>query len=98
MAVEIFLARALRVHVEAPGSAVVEGATVGEAVGELSKRHPQVRRFVLDDQGRVRRHVNVYVNDAMIRDREGLSDAVADGDRVHILAAVSGGAGGFGSA
>ena len=98
MAVEIFLARALRVHVEAPESAVVEGATVGEAMGELARRHPQVRRFVLDDQGRVRRHVNVYVNDAMIRDRERLSDAVADGDRVHILAAVSGGRDEFGGA
>lgn len=94
MAVEIFLARGLREHVDAPESAVVEGATVAEALSALAGELPQIRKFVLDDQGRLRRHVNVFVNEAMVRDRKRLSDGLADGDRVHILAAVSGGEGG----
>lgn len=93
MAVEIFLARGLREHVDAPESALVEGATVAEALSALAGEVPEVRKFVLDDQGRLRRHVNVFVNEAMVQDRERLSDCLADGDRVHILAAVSGGAG-----
>ena len=78
---------------DAPESALVEGTTVAEALSALAGEVPQIRKFVLDDQGRLRRHVNVFVNEAMVRDRERLSDCLADGDRVHILAAVSGGAG-----
>ena len=92
MAVEIFLARGLREHVEAPESAVVEGATVREALAALAGELPEIRKFVLDDQGRLRRHVNVFVNEAVVHDRERLSDCLEEGDRLYVVGAVSGGA------
>ena len=89
---EIFLARGLREHVDAPESALVEGATVAEALSALAGEVPEVRKFVLDDQGRLRRHVNIFVNEAVVHDRERLSDCLEEGDRLYVVGAVSGGA------
>ena len=73
----------------AGGRAVVEaeGATVGAVVGRIEG----IRQRVLDDQGQVRVHVNLFVNGAHIRELNGLDTAVKDGDEVVILPAVSGG-------
>ncbi len=92
MSVEIRMAHGLRVHVDVPPAVAVEGASAREAIEALIVSYPELQRFVLDDARRVRRHVNIYINDALIMDREQLSDALDDGDRLYILPAVSGGA------
>ena len=91
MSVEIRLARGLRAHVDAPASVVVEGRTVREALSALIAVHPELRRFVLDDAQRLRRHVNIFVNSEQLVDRETLADPITEGDQLHILPAVSGG-------
>jgi len=93
MGIEVHLARGLRVHVEAPAMVAVSGASAREAIDDLVRLHPGLDRFVLDDARRLRRHVNVFINDEQIADRDQLSDPVTDGDRIHILPAVSGGTG-----
>lgn len=70
---------------------VVEGATVREALAELEKRYPGFSAYVVDETGRVRRHVNVFVREEPICDRETLSDAVAPGDEIYILQGLTGG-------
>lgn len=70
---------------------VVEGATVREAIAELEMRYPGFALYVVDETGRLRRHVNVFVGGEPICDREALSDAVAPGDEIYILQALSGG-------
>jgi sulfur-carrier protein len=70
---------------------VVEGATVREAIAELEKRYPGFALYVADETGRLRRHVNVFVGNEPICDRESLSDAVSPGDEIYILQALSGG-------
>ena len=90
--VEVLFARSLQSQARLPASCGTQAATANEAVHALAQRYPQLRRFVLDDQLRLRRHVNIFINDALIRDRVKLSDRLSDGDRLHILAAVSGGA------
>lgn len=92
MGVEVHLARGLRVHVEAPDRVEVSGASAREAVDDLIRLHPKLGQFVLDDARRLRRHVNIFINDEQLSDRDELSDPVSDGDRIHILPAVSGGA------
>lgn len=69
----------------------VEGATIREIVEALDRRHPGLRSYIVDDTGRLRRHVNVFVGEEPIHDRERLGDAVAPEDRVFILQALSGG-------
>lgn len=69
----------------------VPGSTVREIVDELERRHPGFASYVLDDTGKLRRHVNIFVGEEPIRDRAGLGDAVGEGDQVFILQALSGG-------
>lgn len=69
----------------------VEASTVAEVVRALEGLAPGIGFYVCDERGRLRRHVNIFVGKQMIRDRGGLSDAVAPGDEVHILQALSGG-------
>ena len=92
MSVEIRMARGLRVHVDVPERVSVDGCTAREAIDALIAIHPQLRRFVLDDAFRLREHVNIYINDELIVDRQQLSDGVNAGDTLYILPAVSGGA------
>ncbi len=90
--VQVRFARALQTQAGLPSFCTAEAATAREALRALSERHPQLQRFVLDDRQRLRRHVNIFINDTQIADRIELSDPLRDGDRLHILPAVSGGA------
>lgn len=80
----------LKRHLACP-PATVRAATVREALEAVFATNPPLRSYILDDQGALRRHVNVFVNDRMIGDRQRLSDAVADQDEIYVLQALSGG-------
>ncbi len=69
----------------------VEGKTVAEVVARLETIAPGIGFYLCDELGRLRTHVNVFVDRQMIRDRRTLSDAVAKTDEVLILQALSGG-------
>src|SRR4051812_50225265 len=58
---------------------------------QLEARYPELYRSVCDETGTVRRHVNLFVNTAHMRDCQGLDTLLASGDVVTILPAVSGG-------
>ncbi len=80
----------LQRHVTSP-PADVAGGTVRDVLEAVFGVNPQVRGYVLDDQGSLRRHMNVFVNGESIADRRGLNDAVADGSEVFVMQALSGG-------
>ena len=69
----------------------VEASTVGEVVQALERMTPGLGFYICDERGRLRTHVNIFVDKQMIHDRRGLSDAVGAGSEVHILQALSGG-------
>jgi len=69
----------------------VAGSTVREVLEELDRRYPGFALYVADETGRLRRHVNVFVGEEPICDRDALSDKVSPGDEVFILQALSGG-------
>lgn len=69
----------------------VQGGTVREVLEALDSEHPGLARRVLEG-GRVRRFVNVFVDDEDIRHGAGLDTRVADGQTVSIIPAVAGGA------
>jgi sulfur carrier protein ThiS len=86
----IRFARNFERHVACPAAAV-GGATVGDVLAAYFADHPAVRTYVLDDQGGLRHHVAVFVNETQITDRAALTDTVADHDQIHVLQALSGG-------
>jgi molybdopterin converting factor small subunit len=61
--------------------------TVGELLEALEREQPEVRGWILDERGELRRHINVYLNG----EPSSPSAAVAEGDRVDVLPAISGG-------
>lgn len=67
------------------------GGTVREVLAALDARHPGLARYLVDDLGRLRRHVNVFVGQEPIRDRVALSDVVGPDQELFILQALSGG-------
>lgn len=69
----------------------VPGTTVREVIDELERRHPGLSSYIVDETGRLRRHVNIFVGEEPIRDRERLGDALTSKDSVFILQALSGG-------
>jgi molybdopterin synthase sulfur carrier subunit len=69
----------------------VPGATVREVIAELEKRYPGFALYVGDETGRLRRHVNFFVGEDPICDRETQSDALSPADELFILQALSGG-------
>ena len=69
----------------------VEGTTIGTVVDNLEKRYPGIKERLCDDQGRVRRYVNLYVNSDDIRFLNSLDTSVKDGDEVSIVPAIAGG-------
>lgn len=69
----------------------VEAATVGEALAALFATTPALRGYVLDDQGALRRHVNIYIGGEPVRDRGRLTDPVGPNDEIYVLQALTGG-------
>lgn len=69
----------------------VEGATVAEALDALEAAHPGFRDRLFDDEGNLRRFVNVFVADDDVRYLEGAATAVPDGETISIIPAVAGG-------
>ena len=65
-----------------------EGTTLDEVLADLDRRHPGLRFRVVDEHGRLRAHVRLYVNETPSDD---LSTAVGPQDVVHLVAALSGG-------
>ena len=63
------------------------GTTVGEVLRELEQRYPPVTGWILDEQGRVRSHVNVFVNG----ERTGEDTPLAPDDEIQVLPSISGG-------
>ena len=65
-----------------------EGATVADLLGDLDAHFPGIRFRVVDEQGRLRQHMKIFVNQDAIRD---LTTPITDADEVTIMQALSGG-------
>ena len=72
-------------------SFAVAGTSVREALDHLFADVPQLRGYVLDDQGSLRHHVAAFVDGVVVRDKQGLSEVVAPDGEIYLLQALSGG-------
>lgn len=91
LTVKIYVPGPLRSGCNGASELMLSAPSVRTALGVLERQYPSLYRGVCDETGAVRKHVNLFVNTAHVRDREGLDTALADGDVVSILPAVSGG-------
>lgn len=77
-------------HVACPPTEAA-GATVREVLDNVFATNPQARSYVLDDQAGLRKHMSVFVDGQLIRDRAALSDPVGAESSVYVFQALSGG-------
>jgi sulfur carrier protein ThiS len=77
-------------HVSCPPMEV-EGTTVRAALEAVFARNDRMRGYVLDDQGHLRRHMAVFVDGELVKDRTALSDPVSPGAGIYVMQALSGG-------
>jgi sulfur-carrier protein len=70
---------------------VVEGETVAQVVVALDQRYPGLAGYIVDERGTLRKHVNIFVGDTMVEDRQSLQDAVNENSKIFVFQALSGG-------
>lgn len=75
-----------------------EGATVAEILDDLDRNHSGIKARLCEEDGKIRRFVNIYVNDEDIRFMQSLDTPVGDGDELSIVPAIAGGSVQSGSA
>jgi molybdopterin synthase sulfur carrier subunit len=91
MSVTVRVPTTLRSLTGGESEIAVEGQTVAEVLGALESSHPGFRERLLDDDGNVRRFVNIFVADDDVRFLDGTSTPVPDGETLSIIPAVAGG-------
>lgn len=88
--VTVEFAASLRRHVECAPQNVAAGSLRVVLDAALAAA-PALRHYVLDDQGNIRKHVAVFVNNTMVLNRQNLTQPLASGDRVLVIQALTGG-------
>ena len=91
MAVEVRIPTILRTYTDGEKAVTGSGATLAELLDDLEQRHQGLLARLVDE-GKLRRFVNVYLNDEDVRFLDGLATPVREGDVVTVLPAVAGGA------
>ncbi|MFF7250356.1 MULTISPECIES: ubiquitin-like small modifier protein 1 [Embleya] len=91
MAIEVRIPTILRTYTDGAKAVPGSGDTLADLLVDLEARHPGVRARLVEENGELRRFVNVYLNDEDVRFTGGLTTKLDDGDTVTILPAVAGG-------
>jgi molybdopterin synthase sulfur carrier subunit len=91
MAVTVRIPTPLQRLTHGQGEVSCEGANVTELLNDLEKRFPGVKERICDENGKLRRFVNIFVNEQDIRFLQGDQTAVKSGDEVSIIPAIAGG-------
>jgi MoaD family protein len=91
MAVKVRIPTQLRTLTGGNSEITVNGSTVGETLKELDSAYPGLQERLFDENGKLRRFVNVFVAEEDVRFLQGLDTPVAEGATVSIVPAVAGG-------
>jgi MoaD family protein len=89
---KIHIPTPLRQYVGKQTSVDVKAATVGEAMSALVTQHPDLKKHLYTEDGKLRAFVNLYVNDEDIRYLQKEATALNDGDNISIVPSIAGGA------
>jgi len=91
MSVSVRVPTILRTYTKGESEVAAEGATLSEVLDSLDSSYPGIKGRVVDEQGKLRRFVNVYVGNEDVRFAEGLDTDTPDGAQVSVIPAVAGG-------
>lgn len=69
----------------------LESLDLNEILDQLESKFKGIKDYVVDEQGQLRKHVNIFIGDELVRDRIKLSDTVKPTDEIYIMQALSGG-------
>lgn len=69
----------------------VSGNTVSDALIEVEQNYNGISDYILDENGGLREHVNIFIGTEMVKDRLRLMDQLKDTDEVYVMQAISGG-------
>lgn len=89
---KIHIPTPLRQYVGKQASIEVQGTTVAEAMNALVSQHPDLKKHLYTEDGKLRAFVNLYVNDEDIRYLQKEATALKDGDNISIVPSIAGGA------
>ena len=93
MAMIVLIPTPLRPYTDSKDAVEADGATVGELLADLTRRHSGLKAHLYNEQGKLRSFVNVYVNDEDIRYLQKEQTPVSAGDTISIIPSVAGGLG-----
>lgn len=88
--VSVEFAASLRRHVPCEPQSVVPG-TLRAVLNTALAAAPELRHYVLDDQGHIRKHVAVFINKTLVLNRQNLEQPLVTGDQVLVIQALTGG-------
>ena len=91
MSVSVRIPTILRTYTGGASEVDAEGATLAEVLDDLDSSYPGIRARILDDQGALRRFVNVYVGNDDVRFLDALDTKTPEGSQVSVIPAVAGG-------
>ncbi len=91
MSVTVRVPTILRTYTGGAAEVSAEGETLSAVIDDLERNHPGIRARVVDESGKLRRFVNVYVGDEDVRFAEGLETKTPEGSSVSVIPAVAGG-------
>lgn len=69
----------------------VQGETVAEILSEVENRYAGLKDYIVDENGQLRKHVNIFIGNDMIKDRLTLKDELTIKDELYVMQAISGG-------
>ncbi len=73
------------------GEVSAEGKNIGEVLSDLEQQYPGIKERLYDENGSLRKFINIYKNEEDIRFMDGESTPVKDGDEISIIPAIAGG-------
>ena len=91
MAITVRIPTPLQRLTNGQGEVACDGRTVTDLLTDLEKHYPGIKERICDQNGKLRRFVNIFVNEEDIRFLQGDQTAVKDGDEVSIIPAIAGG-------
>jgi len=69
----------------------LSGATIADALNDLYAQYPSIKIHIADKNGKLRRYVNLFLNNTNIKDLNGIETSIQEDDKIILLPSISGG-------